>query len=80
MNFNQSTLFNSPKLHTPSDSSSYFLRAEMTNEFANRSRVLITNDQKRYTSHERVTARSRKIDALGDFRHQRSASRALLTD
>ena len=39
--FNQSTLFISPKLHTPSDSNSYFSQSNgMNNEFANRSRVL----------------------------------------
>lgn len=39
--FNQSTLFNSPKLHTPLDFKSYFSQGnEMSNEFANRNRVL----------------------------------------
>ena len=39
--FNQSTLFNSPKLHTPSDSNGYFSQGnEISSEIANRSRVL----------------------------------------
>ena len=39
--FNQSNLFNSPKLHTPLDFKSYFSQGnEMSNEFANRNRVL----------------------------------------
>ena len=39
--FNQSTLFNSPKLHTPSDSKGYFSQGnEISSEIANRSRVL----------------------------------------
>ena len=39
--FNQSTLFISPKLHTPSDSNGYFSQGnEISSEIANRSRVL----------------------------------------
>jgi len=41
LDFNQSTLYNSPKLHTPSDSNAYFSQGnEISSEFADRSRVL----------------------------------------
>ena len=38
--FNPSILFNSPKLHTPSDSNVFSQGNRMSKEFANRSRVL----------------------------------------